>query len=161
MARRGHPPEFRQRVIDLVEGGREVAEVAIELQVSEQTIYTWRHQANAARIMNGSANPVMRPRKTQDTPKPPAIPERFSSPTTRFRASRFPLVRYAHPESVCLLRLGKEIRTRPAARIVDRLVMVADVGLAHMTIRPRFLSKRRSADRGIANVSSTSIPFLF
>jgi transposase-like protein len=45
MARRGYPPEFRRRVIDLVEGGRKVAEVAVELEVSEQTIYTWRRQA--------------------------------------------------------------------------------------------------------------------
>ena len=45
MARKGYPPEFRRRVIDLVEGGRKVSEVAIELEVSEQTIYTWRRQA--------------------------------------------------------------------------------------------------------------------
>jgi transposase-like protein len=45
MARRGYPPEFRRRVVDLVEGGRKVAEVAAELQISEQTIYTWRRQA--------------------------------------------------------------------------------------------------------------------
>ncbi len=45
MARRGYPPEFRRRVIDLVEGGRKVAEVAVELEISEQTIYTWRRQA--------------------------------------------------------------------------------------------------------------------
>ena len=45
MARRGYPPEFRRRVIDLVEGGRKVAEVAVKLEVSEQTIYTWRRQA--------------------------------------------------------------------------------------------------------------------
>jgi transposase-like protein len=45
MARRGYPPEFRRRVIDLVEGGRKVAEIAVELEVSEQTIYTWRRQA--------------------------------------------------------------------------------------------------------------------
>ena len=45
MARRGYPPEFRRRVVDLVEGGRRVAEVAVELQISEQTIYTWRRQA--------------------------------------------------------------------------------------------------------------------
>ena len=31
MARRGYPPEFRRRVVDLVEGGRKVAEVAAEL----------------------------------------------------------------------------------------------------------------------------------
>jgi len=45
MARRGYPPEFRRRVIDLVEGGRKVAEVAVELEVSEQTIHSWRRQA--------------------------------------------------------------------------------------------------------------------
>jgi len=42
MARRGYAPEFRRRVVDLVEGGRKVSEVATELEVSEQTIYTWR-----------------------------------------------------------------------------------------------------------------------
>ena len=42
MARRGYPPEFRRRVVDLVEGGGKVSEVAAELGISEQTIYTWR-----------------------------------------------------------------------------------------------------------------------
>jgi len=45
MARRGYPPEFRRRVVELVEGGRKVAEVAADLEISEQTIYTWRRQA--------------------------------------------------------------------------------------------------------------------
>ena len=45
MARRGYPPEFRKRVIELVEGGRKVAEVAADLGISEQTIYVWRRQA--------------------------------------------------------------------------------------------------------------------
>ncbi len=44
MARRGYPPEYRRRVMDLVEGGREVSEVAIALEVSQQTIYSWRRQ---------------------------------------------------------------------------------------------------------------------
>jgi transposase-like protein len=43
MARKGYPPEFRRRIVDLVEGGRKVAEV--EFEVSEQTIYTWRRQS--------------------------------------------------------------------------------------------------------------------
>ena len=45
MGRRGYPPEFRRRVLDLVEGGRTVTEVANDLEVSEQTIYGWRRQA--------------------------------------------------------------------------------------------------------------------
>jgi transposase-like protein len=32
-------------VVELVEGGRKVAEVAADLGVSEQSIYTWRRQA--------------------------------------------------------------------------------------------------------------------
>lgn len=44
MARRGYPAEFRRRVVELVEGGRRVAEVAADLGVSEQSIYTWRRQ---------------------------------------------------------------------------------------------------------------------
>jgi len=32
-------------VIDLVEGGRKIAEVSKELGVSQQTIYVWRRQA--------------------------------------------------------------------------------------------------------------------
>lgn len=45
MARKGYPPEFRRRVVELVEGGRKVAEVAADLGISEQSIYTWRRQA--------------------------------------------------------------------------------------------------------------------
>ena len=45
MGRRGCPPEFRRRVVELVEAGRRVAELAQELGISEQSIYTWRRQA--------------------------------------------------------------------------------------------------------------------
>jgi transposase-like protein len=45
MARRGYPAEFRKRVLELVGTGRRVAEVAAELEISQQTIYAWRRQA--------------------------------------------------------------------------------------------------------------------
>lgn len=45
MARRGYPPEFRRRVVEMVEPGRRLAEVAADLGISEQSIYTWRRQA--------------------------------------------------------------------------------------------------------------------
>ena len=38
-----------RRVVVLVEGGRKVSEVAAELGVSEQTIYTWRRSRSASR----------------------------------------------------------------------------------------------------------------
>ena len=44
MGRRGYPPEFRRKVLDLVEAGRPIAEVAEALGISDQSIYTWRRQ---------------------------------------------------------------------------------------------------------------------
>jgi len=41
---RSYPPEFRRKVLDLIAAGRTVAEVAADLGVSGQTIYTWRNQ---------------------------------------------------------------------------------------------------------------------
>jgi transposase-like protein len=44
VARRGYPPEFGRKVLDLVESGRSVADVARDLEISGQSIYTWRRQ---------------------------------------------------------------------------------------------------------------------
>ena len=44
MARPGYPAEFRRKVLDLVEAGRSIADVAHGLEISEQSIYTWRRQ---------------------------------------------------------------------------------------------------------------------
>jgi transposase-like protein len=41
---RRYPVEFRRKVLDLVEAGRPVAEVAAQLGVTAQTIYNWRNQ---------------------------------------------------------------------------------------------------------------------
>jgi transposase-like protein len=49
MGKRGYPPEFRRRVLDLVEAGRKVAEVAEDLGISDQTIYNWRRQERVDR----------------------------------------------------------------------------------------------------------------
>lgn len=44
MGRRGYSGEFRRRVLQLIEAGRRIADVATDLDISEQTIYTWRRQ---------------------------------------------------------------------------------------------------------------------
>lgn len=44
MGRRGYPAEFRRKVLDLLEEGRSIASVARDLDVRDQTIYTWRRQ---------------------------------------------------------------------------------------------------------------------
>lgn len=47
MGRRGYPPEFRRKVLDLLEAGRSVAEVAHDLDISDQSIYSWLTVASA------------------------------------------------------------------------------------------------------------------
>ena len=44
MGRRGYPPEFRRKVVNLVDAGRPVVDVARDLGISAQSIYTWRRQ---------------------------------------------------------------------------------------------------------------------
>jgi transposase-like protein len=39
-----YPAEFRRRALDLVASGKSVAELARLLEVSDQSIYTWRRQ---------------------------------------------------------------------------------------------------------------------
>ena len=41
---RRYPAEFRRKVLDLVAAGRPVAQVAADLDISAQVIYTWRRQ---------------------------------------------------------------------------------------------------------------------
>ncbi len=40
MGRRGYPPEFRRKVLDLVASGCRVSEVTLDLGISDQTIYS-------------------------------------------------------------------------------------------------------------------------
>jgi len=44
MGRRGYPPEFRRRTLDLLDAGRKVVDLARDLGISNQTIYIWRRQ---------------------------------------------------------------------------------------------------------------------
>ena len=41
---RRYPVEFRRKVLDLVEAGKPVAEIADQLGVTTQTVYNWRNQ---------------------------------------------------------------------------------------------------------------------
>ena len=41
-----YPPEYRQRIVDLVRSGRKLASVAREFSVSEPTIRKWLKQAD-------------------------------------------------------------------------------------------------------------------
>jgi transposase-like protein len=41
---KAYSPEFRRKVLDLLDAGRKVADVAADLGVTQQTIYNWRRQ---------------------------------------------------------------------------------------------------------------------
>jgi transposase-like protein len=41
---RRYPIEFRRKVLDLIEAGKPVAEVAAQLGITAQTVYNWRNQ---------------------------------------------------------------------------------------------------------------------
>jgi transposase len=41
---RRYPVEFRRKVLDLIEAGSPVAEIAVQLGITAQTIYNWRNQ---------------------------------------------------------------------------------------------------------------------
>lgn len=58
MGRRGYLSEFRRQVLDLVEAGRPIAEVAQALGISAQSIYTWRRQDRIDRgLLPGLSSP--------------------------------------------------------------------------------------------------------
>ena len=49
MGRRGYPPEFRRRALDLLDACRKVVDLARGLGISNQTIYAWRRQEDIDR----------------------------------------------------------------------------------------------------------------
>jgi transposase-like protein len=51
MGRRGYPPEFRRKLLDLVAAGRSVADVARDLESSDQSSSTWRRQDRIDRAL--------------------------------------------------------------------------------------------------------------
>lgn len=51
MGRRGYTAEFRQRVLDLVAAGRRIEDIARDLGISDQTVYSWRRQARIIRLV--------------------------------------------------------------------------------------------------------------
>jgi transposase len=62
MGRRGYPPEFRHKVLDLVEAGRPIAEVAKALGISAQSISACRRQD---RIDKGQTPGLSSPEKQE------------------------------------------------------------------------------------------------
>ena len=55
---RSYSAEFRRKVLDLVEAGRPVAEIAQQLGVTGQTIYNWRNQDLVDRGLRPGVSPA-------------------------------------------------------------------------------------------------------
>ena len=51
MGRKGYPAEFRRRVLDLVDAGRPIADIARDLGSADQTVYNWRRQDRVDRCV--------------------------------------------------------------------------------------------------------------
>ena len=50
---RRYPVEFRRKVLDLIEAGKPVAEIAAHLGMTAQTVYNWRNQDQIDRGLRG------------------------------------------------------------------------------------------------------------
>lgn len=50
MGRRGYPPEFRRRVVDLLEEGCSVAQVAYDLGISEASLMSGVARTGSLRV---------------------------------------------------------------------------------------------------------------
>lgn len=59
-----YPEEFRRKVLDLVAAGRPVAQIANDLQISDQTIYDWRRQE----LIDTGSSPCRRPADCSRSP---------------------------------------------------------------------------------------------
>ncbi len=55
---RRYPVEFRRKVLDLIEAGKPVAEIAVLLGGSDQTIYNWRNQDRIDRGLRAGVSTV-------------------------------------------------------------------------------------------------------
>ncbi|WP_217145665.1 transposase [Streptomyces sp. AC627_RSS907] len=92
-----YPPEFRRKVLDLVAAGRRVAQIAADLDISDQTIYTWRRQelTDSGRLPGTSsaddAVPHAVPRRTAEFVSPPRTsPEHRPDPSAGAAQSLHP-----------------------------------------------------------------------
>ena len=58
---RRYPVEFRRKVLDLIEAGKPVAEIAEQLGITAQTVYNWRNQDQIDRGLRAGGRRASRP----------------------------------------------------------------------------------------------------
>ncbi|WP_216210941.1 transposase [Amycolatopsis aidingensis] len=105
MGRRGYPPEFRWKVLDLVEAGRRVADVARDLGISDRSIYTWRRQDRIDRGLEPGLSSV---EKAELTAAKQRIAELEAELAVHRRAGK--LLKEAVPQKLGTLRSRRWLR---------------------------------------------------
>lgn len=71
MPRKNYPPEYRQRILELVRSGRSVSSLAREFEPAEKTIRVWIRQAELEET--GATTPDAKDRKIQELLRENAI----------------------------------------------------------------------------------------
>jgi transposase-like protein len=71
---RRYPVAFRRKVLDLIEAGKSVAEIADQLGVSDQTIYTPVPPPHRASSPTAATTPTPRPKMHTPSRQPYAQP---------------------------------------------------------------------------------------
>ena len=78
MPRKGYPTEFRRRALDLVVSGRKIVDVARDLGISDQTVYTWRRRSGSTEVKSQGSPPANGPSwwrpSARSRPSKPSLP---------------------------------------------------------------------------------------
>jgi putative transposase len=173
MGRRGYPAEFRRRVLDLVDAGRKVADVARDLGVSAQTIYTWRRQDRIDRGLEPGATSAERAELTTAKKTDPRARGGGGDPPAGDRGTqgaRRPKRRYAAIELMAADDLPVQTACRvlsvsesgyyawkdrpPSTRAIRHAWLTDEIGEIHTASRGTYGARRVHAEltlgRGIA-----------
>ncbi len=115
MGAKGYPAEFRRRVIELIDAGRKVGEVAADLGTSHQTIYTWRRQERIDRGLEAGLSTAERAELTAARKRIRELETEIGRPPSRHRAvegSRRPKRRFAAAKVMAAEGLPVEVACR-------------------------------------------------
>lgn len=110
---KSYPPEFRTRVLALLRAGRSVQQVALDLELSEATIYNWRRQDE----VDSGARPGL------------------SSPQTAELAAAKKRVRELEEEVLILTKAAEKWKQVVPPK--ERFALIADLADQGCSIAPR------------------------
>ena len=131
MGRRGYPPEFRRRALDLLVSGRRVTDLARDLGVSDQTIYLWRAQD---RIDRGLVPGLTSVERAELSAAKRRIRELDDELTIHRRASEL-LAERSHPKGVSRRSLVMAAEDR-SIQVACRVLAVSESGFYAQRHRP-------------------------